>query len=100
MPPRDVDSTRRRMTSAMAPASRRVRGRGKLRAEFAGGEGAEGTQASGEFAAGQAALAVQPAQEVAGGSLALLGVAFQTAGDQVAVRIAARGRSAVQRKPY
>jgi len=60
-----------------------VGGRGNLRPELAGGEGAEGMEASAEFAAGQAALAVQPAQKVAGRSLAFPGVAFHTAGDRL-----------------
>src|SRR5712692_3351267 len=63
---------------------------GKERRELAGGEGVEGAEAGGEFEGGQAALAVEPAEEIGGGSLPLFRVAFQTAGDEVAVRIAPR----------
>ena len=60
-----------------------------MRAEFAGGEGVEGAETRGEFGVAQAALAVKPAEKVQRGAFSFLGIALQTAGDQVAVRIAA-----------
>jgi hypothetical protein len=62
------------------------------RAEAAGGESFEGVEASGELTAGQAALAVQPAQEVGGRTVRFAGVAFQAAGDHVAIGIASEMR--------
>ena len=59
----------------------------QLRAEVAGGEALEGAKAFAEFGGGEAALAVEPAEEVRGGALALGGVAFDTAGDEVAVGV-------------
>jgi hypothetical protein len=60
---------------------------GDGRTELAGGEGAE---AGGEFGVGQAALAVEPAEKIASRAIAFLGVALETAGDEVAVGIAAQ----------
>src|SRR5260370_36965501 len=64
----------------------------KGRAELAGGEGVEVAEADGEFGGGQAALAVEAAEKIGGGGFPFLGVAFHTAGDQVAVGIAPRPR--------
>lgn len=58
------------------------------RAEFASSKALEGAEALGQFDSGQAVLAVQPAKEVLGGALALPGVAFNAAGDEVAVGVA------------
>jgi hypothetical protein len=59
------------------------------RGEFAGGEGVEGAEARVEFGGGQALLAIERAEKVAGGTFAFLGIAFETAGNQVAIRVAA-----------
>jgi hypothetical protein len=56
-------------------------------AEFAGDEGIEGAEAAGEFDGGDAAIAVQPAKKIGSGAAAFLGVALDTAGDEVAVGI-------------
>lgn len=61
---------------------------GKRSWELAGGEGIESAEATSEFGGGQAALAVEPAEEIVCGPLPFLRVAFQTAGDEVAVGIA------------
>ena len=45
-------------------------------------------EAASEFDGSQAALAVEPAEKIVSGSLPLVRVAFQTAGDEVAVGIA------------
>lgn len=63
--------------------------RGTERAELAGGEGVKGAEAGGEFDGGQALVAVEGAEEIARGSLALLRVALDAAGDEVAVGVAA-----------
>src|SRR5882672_1798205 len=60
------------------------------RAKLARGEGVEGAEAGGEFGGGEAALAVEAAEKIGGGRFPFLGVAFHTAGDQVAVGIAPR----------
>jgi hypothetical protein len=65
-------------------------GGGQGRGELAGGEGVEGAEAAGEFGGGQAALAIQQAEKIVGAALAFLRVAFQAAGDEVAVGIAPR----------
>jgi hypothetical protein len=61
---------------------------GERGAEFAGGEGIEGAKAAGEFTGAEAALAVEPAKKVQGVAFAFPRVAFQAAGDQVAVGVA------------
>ena len=58
-------------------------------AELAGDEGVESAKAVGEFGVTQPALAVKPAQKIEGGAFSFLGIAFQTAGNQVAGGIAA-----------
>jgi hypothetical protein len=58
------------------------------RAELAGGEGVESAKARGKFGGGQAALAVERAKKILGGAFAFLRIAFETARDEVAVRIA------------
>jgi hypothetical protein len=72
-------------------AGERIGGRRQSRRELAGGEGVEGAEAGGEFGVGQAAVAVEPAEEISGGAIPFLGVALQTAGDEVAIGIAAEG---------
>jgi hypothetical protein len=73
-----------------APAGERIGGRRERRTEFRGGEGVQGAEAAGEFDGRQAALAVEPAEKIPGGALPFLGVAFQAAGNEIAVGIAAR----------
>ena len=63
------------------------------RRELAGGEGVEGAEAAGEFASSQLALAEERAEKIFGAAWAFLGVAFPAAGDEVAIRIAARVRA-------
>lgn len=58
------------------------------RTEFAGDEGVEGAEALPQFGGGQAALAVEAAKEVGRGPCAFAGIALQTAGDEVAMRVA------------
>ena len=72
--------------------TRHYRGLRQGRAEFAGGEGVEGAEASSEFGGGQAALAIEPAEKIIGRLFSFLGVAFHAARDQVAVGIAPRPR--------
>jgi hypothetical protein len=62
---------------------------GEKGAELAGGEGFQGSQASVEFGGGQAAQAVEGAQKIFGGAFSLLRVAFDAAGNEIAVGIAA-----------
>jgi hypothetical protein len=59
------------------------------RGEFAGGEGIEGAETRVEFGGSQALLAIERAEKVGGGTFAFLGIAFEAAGDQVAVGVAA-----------
>ena len=59
------------------------------RDELAGGEGVEGVEAAGEFAFRQLAVAKERAEKIVGAALAFPGVAFQAAGDEVAIRIIA-----------
>src|SRR5260370_5159433 len=66
---------------------------GEWRTKLAGGEGVEGAEAVGEFGVGQAAPAVEPAEKIAGRAIPFLGVALQTAGDEVAVGIATEGHA-------
>src|SRR6266487_3040988 len=58
------------------------------RGELAGGEIFQGAEASVEFGGRQAPLAVGSAQKIRGRTVALARVAFDTAGNQVAVGIA------------
>ena len=71
-------------------ARERIGERWGQRRELAGGEGVEGAEAFGEFSIGQAALAIEPAEIIAGGAVAFAGIALQTAGNEVAVGIAAQ----------
>ena len=64
-------------------------GRGENGAEIAGGEGFQGVQAGVELGRGQAAQAKKAAQKIFGGSFSLLRVAFDAAGNEIAVGIAA-----------
>jgi hypothetical protein len=57
------------------------------RGELAGGEGVEGAETGVEFGGSQAALAVEPAEKTGGGTLAFERIAFETAGNQVAVGV-------------
>lgn len=65
---------------------------GKWGDEFAGGEIIEGAEAAGEFDGAQAAVAVERACKLDGVALGLQRVAIETAGDEVAVGIAAEMR--------
>jgi hypothetical protein len=58
-------------------------------AEVAGGEGFEGAEAGGEQAGSQATLAEEAAQKVCGGPLRFARIALHTAGDEVAIGVAA-----------
>ena len=62
---------------------------GLRRDELAGGEIIEGAEAAAEFGVAQAAVAVEGAYKLDGVALRLVGVAIETAGDEVAVGIAA-----------
>jgi hypothetical protein len=64
-------------------------GRGENGAELAGGERFQGAQAGVELGRGQAAQAKEAAQKIFGGRFSLLGVAFDAAGNEIAVGIAA-----------
>src|SRR5260221_7057860 len=55
--------------------------------EFAGGEGFKGAVATFEFGASYAPLAIEPTEKIARSLLALLQIALQAAGNQIAVRI-------------
>ena len=61
---------------------------GKLRAAFPGGERVQGAEAAGEVLGTQAALAVELAEKLVRGAGAFLGIAVDTAGNEVAVGIA------------
>jgi hypothetical protein len=63
---------------------------GNRRQELPSGEGIQRSKALGEFGVAQAALAVEPAEKIASRAIAFLGVALETAGDQVAVGIASQ----------
>lgn len=56
-------------------------------AELAGGEGVQLAKAIGEFGGGYAALAAEGAEKILGGGLSFLRVAFDAAGNEVAVGI-------------
>src|SRR5947207_1334660 len=62
-------------------------------AEFACGDILQGAQARVEFSRGEAPLAVERAQKVRSSTVALARVAFETAGNQVAVGIAAEAHA-------
>ena len=63
-------------------------GRGENGAELAGSEGFQGAQAAFEFGGGYAAQAIEGAQKIFGGGCSLLRVAFDAAGNEIAVGIA------------
>src|SRR6266852_5007955 len=63
------------------------------RAELAGGEVFRGAEASVEFGGRQAPQAVDSAEKIPGRTVALARVAFETAGNQVAVGIASEPRA-------
>jgi hypothetical protein len=65
------------------------RRRGESGAELAGGEGFQGAQAGFELGGGYAAQAVEGVQKIFGGSFSFLRVAFDAAGNEIAVGIAA-----------
>jgi hypothetical protein len=77
------------MEAGAASAADRVAGGGEKGAEFAGGEVVEGPEAGGKLGSGETALAIQAAQEIGGGLFCFFRIALQTAGDEVAVRVAA-----------
>jgi hypothetical protein len=58
------------------------------RREFADGESIEGAETGVEFGGGQAAVAEEPAEKIVGGTFAFEGIAFEAAGNQVAVGVA------------
>lgn len=59
------------------------------RGEFARGEGVEGAETRVEFGGGQAALAIERAEKIGGGTFSFLRIAFEAAGNEVAVGVAA-----------
>jgi hypothetical protein len=59
------------------------------RAELAGGEGVQGAETGVEFGGGQVALAIERAEKIGGATFAFQRIAFQAAGNQVAVGVAA-----------
>src|SRR6266446_10758599 len=63
------------------------------RAELAGGEIFQGAKTAVEFGGRQAALAVESAQKIRDRTVALARVAFDTAGNQVAVGIASQAHA-------
>ncbi len=63
-------------------------GWGENGAEVAGGERFQGAKAGFEFGRGQAAQAIKGAQKIFGGACSLLRVAFDAAGNEIAVGIA------------
>lgn len=63
---------------------------GESGSELARDEGIERAKARGKLEEGQAALAIKPPEKIGGGHAALVGVAFEAAGDQVAVGIASQ----------
>jgi hypothetical protein len=58
-------------------------------AELAGDEGAESAEAGGELRGGEAVFAIKLTEKVGGGFIALLRIAFEAAGNEVAIGIAA-----------
>ena len=77
------------LTSCRRPHQHVVR----LRAELAGGEIFQGAKASVEFGGREAPLAVERAQKIRDRAVALARVAFDTAGNQVAVGIASEAHA-------
>ncbi len=65
---------------------------GLWRDELAGGEVIEGAEAAAQLDVAQAAVAVERAYKLDGVALGLIGIAIETAGDEVAVGIAAEVR--------
>jgi hypothetical protein len=61
--------------------------------EFALGKQLDSAQALVEFEGGQAALAIEFAKKIVRGALALLGIAFQAGGDEVAIGIRAEAHA-------
>jgi hypothetical protein len=61
--------------------------------ELASGKLFQSAEPSGEFGRGQAPLAVQYAQKIRRRTVARFRVAFETAGDQIALRIASAGHA-------
>ena len=61
----------------------------EARAEFAGGEGIQGTEAGGELSGGEAGLAVDPSEKICRRKIAFLDVAVLTAGNEIAAGIVA-----------
>ena len=72
--------------SALAGPERVLR---KAGAEFAGAEGFEGAEAGGEYRGGETAFAKEAAEEVGSRLVGFAHVAFDTAGDEVAIGVAA-----------
>ena len=61
--------------------------------ELASEEGVEAAEAGVEFGGGEAAFAIERAEEVGGGAFPFFGIAFEAAGNQVAVRVASETRA-------
>ena len=59
------------------------------RGEFAGGEGFEGAEALVHLGGFQAAVAEEPAEKIVGAAFAFQRIAFEAAGNQIAVGIVA-----------
>jgi hypothetical protein len=57
------------------------------RGELAGGESVEGAETGAEVGEGEATLAVEPAEKIGGRTLAFERIAFETAGNQVAIGV-------------
>jgi hypothetical protein len=58
-----------------------------LGTEFTGGEGVESAETAGEFDGGYPAFAMERAEKVGSRAATLVGIAFDAAGDEVAVGI-------------
>jgi hypothetical protein len=86
---RTLDFSSGGMEAGTASGAYRVAGGREKGAKFAGSEVIEGAEAGGELGGAEAAFAVETAQEVDGGLFSLVRIALQTAGDEVAVRVAA-----------
>jgi len=78
----------RRHNSMLVPAAPEPRG-----AELAGGQLFQRAEAAVQFGSRQAALTVENAQKIRGGHVAFKGIAFDAAGNQVAVGIASKARA-------
>jgi len=83
-----VREARNRQGRKREEKSTGLKTRHQRRAELAGGEVFQGAEACVEFGGGQAALAVERAQKIRRRTVTLARVAFDTAGNQVAVGIA------------